>query len=138
MRNTVSLCKDKCSFISVAPPCPEDMIRKISYFCNILTGKTDNRHRPFYNSGLNILKARYNKASLYRSLCHGELIVSTLEMLVCKDGTTDYGKVSIGTHKIVRELTDKIEKLQKCALIDLHRGMFGIQNDAMLVVVNIW
>ena len=79
---SICLCKNKCFFICIASPCKKNLICKINKLIPVCRLDSDNRHRPFYDTCLDILVALECDFFLYRSLCHSEGIVSALEMVV--------------------------------------------------------
>ena len=68
---------------------------------------------------------------------HCKAVMTALEVLMAQNRAANNGQVGIGAYKIMGEGLDKIQQLFKGGLIDLHGNMLGIENDAMLVVINI-
>ena len=108
---SVTLSKYIHSLIRVASPYAKYLVCKFSYFLIIFSCKPDNRHRPVYNSSLNILIALKPYLFSKPCPCHREFIVSSLEMVVRKDGASNYREVSIGACHIMREFLSKFKEL---------------------------
>ena len=108
---SVTLSKHIYSLIRVASPDTKYLICKFGYFLIIFSCEPDNRHRPVYNSCLNILIALKPYLFSKSCPCHREFIVSSLEMVVCKDGAANYREVSIGACHIMRKLLSKFKEL---------------------------
>ena len=107
----VTLSKHIHSLIRVASPYAKYLVCKFSYFLIIFSCKPDNRHRPVYNSCLNILIALKPYLFSKSCPCHRKFIVSSLKMVVCKDGAANYREVSIGACHIMRKLLSKFKEL---------------------------
>ena len=99
---------------------------------------TDHGHWPFYDSGFHILKSFEGQLFFNRCFCHGKLIMSTLEMIMAQDRSSNNRKIRIRSDKVMWELLYKIQKFSKGCFLDFHRCMLCIKNDAVLIVVNIW
>lgn len=59
------------------------------------------------------------------------------EMVVGQDRPTHNGKIRIGAYKVMRKLSDEIQHFAEAGVVDLHRRMFGIKDDAVLLIVYI-
>ena len=82
VRLAVCLGVDECRLVRVASPCEENLVCQIDQTILVCCADTDNGHRPFYNPCLYILISFECDLTLYRCLCHGELIMTALEMIV--------------------------------------------------------
>ena len=56
---------------------------------------------------------------------------------MAQDRSAHDGKICVGTQKIMRELTYKVEQFHECRTVDLHRHVFSVQHDAVLIVIYI-
>ena len=108
---SVTLSKHIYSLICVTSPYAKYLICKFRYFLIIFSCKPDNRHRPVYNSSLNILIALKPYLFSKSCPCHREFIVSSLKMVVGEDGAANYREVSIGACHIMRKLLSKFKEL---------------------------
>ena len=82
VRLAVCLGVDECRLVRVASPCEENLVCQIDQTILVCCADTDDRHRPFYNPCLYILISFECDLALHRCLCHGELIMTALEMIV--------------------------------------------------------
>ena len=82
MRLVIGVGIDKCLFIRIFSPLVQDHICQCNDTISIRTAETDDRHRPCHDTGIHILETGYREGSLYRSFCHGKLVMPTLEMIV--------------------------------------------------------
>ena len=89
MRLTVCLCKNKCSFVCIASPVFQHMCRQIDQSLLIFTPDTQNRKRPFHDTGFYIFISWNRHMLLDLSLRHGKCIMSALEMIMAQDRTTN-------------------------------------------------
>ena len=82
MRYSVSLTEYKCRLITVGSPTCQNMVGRIYYPADILALKSDNGHRPFYNSCIQLLITFKYKSPVIWCLCHCKYISSTLKMVM--------------------------------------------------------
>ena len=54
-----------------------------------------------------------------------------------QDGSSNYWKIGVGSHEIVRELAYEVQKLVKTCPVYLHRRVNTVQTDAVLVVIHV-
>ena len=128
---------DAHGLIGVAPPGVQDLLTQVGNAAAVSAGETDDAHGPLDDTGGDVLIARKLHFLLNRGSFHGEGIVSTLEMLVAQDGAAHDGKIRIGTHEIMGEHPGEVQELLKGGAVDLHGDVLGIEDDAVLVVVDI-
>ena len=138
MRFPVCFCQDHRCFICVTAPACKDSVCKVYQLLRIFGGQTNNGHRPFHNACFDIFITLKRNLCLNRCTFHCKCIASALEMIVSQNRTADDWQVCIGTDKIMRKLTDKIQQLAEAGTIDFHRCMFFIKTNAMFIVINIW
>ncbi len=72
-----------------------------------------------------------------RRILHRESAAAALEMLVGEDGPAYDRQIRIASDEIVRELFCKARQLLKGPVVDHHRRMLLVQDNAVLVVVDI-
>ena len=82
MRFIIGVGIDKCLFIRIFSPFIQDHICQCNNAVGIHTAEADHRHRPCHDTGIHIFITCYREVFLYRRLGHGELIMTTLEMIV--------------------------------------------------------
>ena len=128
---------DESGLIGVDPPSQQDLGCQIAKLSSVGTGQTKDAHRPLDDAGLDILKALEFHSSLNGCALHGEAEVTALEVLMGQDAAADDGQVSIGADEVVRELGHKVQQLFNGCLIDDHRGVLGVEYDAVLGIVHI-
>ena len=133
----IGFCINKGCLICITAPCIQNYIGEGNDPLRILCFQTDYRHRPLHNACLHIFITRNGEFFLNRSLCHREFMISTLEMIVCQNRSTNNRKIRIRSQNIVRELLHEIKQLAEGIVIDLHRYMLSVKYDTMLIVINI-
>ena len=138
VRFTVCLCKNKCSFVCIASPHFQYMCCQFYQTIRIFVTDTEYRKRPFYDSRFDIFKSWNSYGFLDRSLCHCEGIMSSLEMIMAQDRAANDRKICIGSQEIVREQFYKIKQFDKSISLDLHRSVFAVEYNAVLIVIHIW
>ena len=114
------------------------MLWKFNKTVGIFTCKSDNRHRPFYNSTFHIFVTWYGKLFFYISFVKCKVISATLEMFVSKNWTTHNRQIGIWTDNVMWEHFDKVKQLSKCWWVNNHRRMFTVKNNTMFIVIYIW
>ena len=82
VRLSVCLGKNHRRLIGITAPFFKDTNRKLSEPFGLFTADPDNRHRPFDNSALNVLKAFGLEMLLYLCPLHSEGVVTALKMVM--------------------------------------------------------
>ena len=102
-----------------------------------LTADPDHGHRPFYDSCFHILVTVHCKTFLHRCFRHREGVSSALEMVLGQDGTADdqgdprwIPGNNAGTWSQNQITFERIP-------VDLHRGVFSVEDDAVLIIVDV-
>ena len=58
-------------------------------------------------------------------------------MVVVQDGAADNGQIGVGTQHVVGQLPHEGKELLEGAAADLHGGMLGVEDDAVLLIISI-
>ena len=135
---SLCLCKNHSRFICVTSPASKNLIcQRYKLFC-IISCQTNDRHRPFHNSGLYVFIPCKSNFCLNRSHLHRKCIASSLKMFMCKNRATYNREICIRPHEIMWKLSYKIQKLRKTVPVDFHWYMIFMKANAMFVIIYIW
>ena len=63
--------------------------------------------------------------------------MAALEVLVAENAAAHDGQIGVGADKIMGEQGHKVQQLAECRLVDDHGGMLGVEDDAVLVIVDV-
>ena len=135
VRRPVGLAEDEGRLVRVASPGLQDVIRGVRHLGRVLSLETDHGHGPAHHACRHIRISGQGEVSLIGSLRHGKHIISALEMVVAQDRAAHDGQIRVGPRRIVGELAHEIQKLHKGVLVDLHRDMLFIEDNAVLIVI---
>ena len=101
VRLSFCFCIDEGFLIGIASPGLKDVVRQINDPVFIISLETDDRERPLYNAGFDILEAFHLKCADYRRFCHCKGVITALEMVMAQNGAAYDRQVGVGTKKIV-------------------------------------
>ena len=135
--HAVGLGEDKGRLVGIAAPSGKDLIGQLHQPVLVGAVQPDDAHGPLDDAGLDILEPGEGQLLLHRGELHGEGVVAALEVLVAQDRAADDGQVGVGAHKVVGEQGHEVQQLGKGRLVDDHGGMGGVEDDAVLVVVDV-
>ena len=135
VRCAVSLCKDIRLSIGVISPQCQHMVAGGSKCRAIFTLQANHRHGPLYNACLDFRLVRQQERCLNGRFCHGEGVMTALEMFVAQNRTAYNGQVSVGANEIMGEHIQDIEQLFKNGGVDHHGDVLLVEHDAVFVVV---
>ena len=79
---SVSFCVNKCILVSITSPRLQNSVSQFNQTIWVFCPQAKHRHRPIHDPGLHILKALHGKVLFDPGLCHGEGIMSALEMVM--------------------------------------------------------
>ena len=82
MRLPVRISINKRRLIGIPPPLLQYHVRQCDYPGAVAACQTDDRHGPFNDPGIHILKPFYHKGFLHPCFCHGKFIMAALEMVM--------------------------------------------------------
>ena len=82
VRLAFSFSVNECFFVGVASPSFEYLVSKVNESVFVLAVYSDNGHRPFYDTSVNVLKALENYLFFNRGFRHCKSIMTALKMFV--------------------------------------------------------
>ena len=135
--NSVRLGEDDRRLVRIGPPLAQNPVRQGNQPLRVFGANPDDGHGPLDDARLHILEAGEGNRGFHRGGLHGEGVPPALEVVVSQDGAAYDGQIRVGAHKVVRELAHKVQELPEAGPVNLHRGMFPVKADTVLVVIDI-
>ena len=137
VRFAFGFCENERAFIGIFSPGEQNLFRQIYERFLFFARKPNHGHRPFYDSSFYRRKSLEFDLRFNRRARHRKFEIAALEMVVAQNRTADNRQVRVASERVVRKLRDEIQKPFERGATDFHRRVLGIENDAMLVVVDI-
>ena len=137
LRLLLRLGEDESVRIGIAAPGSQDVVREGDDAGAVGAVQAYAGHGPLDDAALHVLEAGDGEGALDGRLLHREGVAAALEVVVCEDRAAYDRQVRIGAQEVVRELLDEVEELHEGVVIDRHRHVLPVEDDAVLVVIDV-